>query len=65
MLLHAGGNAVVNYYPIGGVAGATSTEGLGSIVAVVLAFAALLLVVYGPKQLAPAGRSNPAEPSDR
>jgi membrane protease YdiL (CAAX protease family) len=33
MLLHAGGNALLNYYPVGGVAGATTPLGLGLLVA--------------------------------
>jgi membrane protease YdiL (CAAX protease family) len=32
ILLHAGGNALLNYYPVGGVAGATTILGLGLLV---------------------------------
>ncbi|WP_159898767.1 CPBP family intramembrane glutamic endopeptidase [Salinirussus salinus] len=53
VLLHAGGNAVLNYYPVGGVAGATSALGLGLLVATLLGVASLLVVAYGPSDLAP------------
>ncbi|WP_311173501.1 CPBP family intramembrane glutamic endopeptidase [Halobellus ordinarius] len=44
MLLHAGGNALLNYYPVGGVSGATSPLGLGLLVAMLtLAVVALVL----------------------
>ncbi|WP_411966172.1 CPBP family intramembrane glutamic endopeptidase [Haloferax sp. YSMS24] len=55
IVLHAGGNAILNYYPSGGVAGAISPLGLG-LLAVVLTMVALALVVYyGPRHLAPSG----------
>jgi membrane protease YdiL (CAAX protease family) len=57
ILLHAGGNAILNYYPIGGVAGAISTLGLGLLVATLLGLATLLIAVYGPMDLAPGGRT--------
>lgn len=44
MFLHAGGNALLNYYPVGGVAGATTPLGLGLLVTV-LAIAVVGLVV--------------------
>jgi membrane protease YdiL (CAAX protease family) len=45
MLLHAGGNALLNYYPVGGVTGATTPLGLGLLVAT-LTVALLALVTY-------------------
>jgi membrane protease YdiL (CAAX protease family) len=58
ILLHAGGNAVLNYYPIGGVAGAISTLGLSLLVATLAGIACLLIVLYGPNDLAPEGPSS-------
>lgn len=44
MLLHAGGNAIVNFYPVGGAVGAISVTGYGLLAAsVVLVAVALLL----------------------
>ena len=47
MLLHAGGNTIVNYYPVGGVAGATSPVGLGLLVTSIGAFSVFLVLRYG------------------
>jgi membrane protease YdiL (CAAX protease family) len=53
VLLHAGGNAILNYYPTGGASGAVSPLGLGLLVATLTAFAIGLVIVYGPETLAP------------
>ncbi|ELZ32423.1 abortive infection protein [Halogeometricum pallidum JCM 14848] len=47
MLLHAGGNALLNYYPVGGVAGATTSLGLGLLVATLTAGVLALVVTTG------------------
>lgn len=39
MLLHAGGNAIVNFYPIGGASGATTQPGFAILVGVLVAVA--------------------------
>jgi len=43
--LHAGANALPNYYPVGGVAGATTALGLGRLLGT-------LTVAAGPSSLA-------------
>lgn len=58
MVLHAGGNAIINYYPIGGVAGATSTTGLGLFAATVTAVS-LVLIFRDGRELDPEGRLKP------
>lgn len=55
MLLHAGGNAVVNFYPIGGAAGATTRPGFELLVGVLVLVALGIVGRYGPERLAPAG----------
>jgi len=50
ILLHAGGNALLNYYPVGGVAGATTPLGLGLLVAA-LTVAVLTLVIAAGRSL--------------
>jgi membrane protease YdiL (CAAX protease family) len=47
MLLHAGGNAVVNFYPVGGAAGAVATTGYALLAAVVVVVAIGLTVREG------------------
>lgn len=47
MLLHAGANTIVNFYPVGGVVGATSLTGYGLLTAVVLVVAALVVARDG------------------
>jgi membrane protease YdiL (CAAX protease family) len=53
IILHAGANSVLNYYPVGGVAGAVSPLGLGLLVAALMAVALALVIHYGPQHLAP------------
>ena len=53
ILLHAGGNAMLNYYPTGGVSGAVSPLGLGLLVAALTIVALALVSWYGPKRLVP------------
>jgi membrane protease YdiL (CAAX protease family) len=48
MLLHAGGNAVLNYYPVGGAAGATTETGFTILAGVVVLVALVVAVVEGP-----------------
>lgn len=55
MVLHAGGNAVVSFYPIGGAAGATTRPGFGLLVGVLAVVALGVVGRYGPERLAPAG----------
>lgn len=50
VLLHAGGNSVVNYYPIGGAAGAVSVTGYGLLAAVVVV-AAVAVTLAGGRSL--------------
>ena len=47
ILLHAGGNALLNYYPIGGVAGATTILGLGLLVTVLTVAVVALVIATG------------------
>lgn len=56
MLLHAGGNALLNYYPVGGTAGATTPLGLGFLV-MVLTIAVVALVIAAGASL---GADRPA-----
>jgi hypothetical protein len=42
ILLHAGGNVLPNYYPVGGVAGATTVLGLGLLVTMLTVAVALV-----------------------
>ncbi|WP_348613693.1 CPBP family intramembrane glutamic endopeptidase [Halobaculum rarum] len=58
ILLHSGGNAILNYYPIGGAAGVSSTIGLGLLVATLVVFAGVLVVLYGPKNLSPSDKKS-------
>ena len=46
--LHASGNALLNYYPGGGVAGATTTLGLGFLVAALTVAVFTLVIAAGP-----------------
>jgi len=62
MLLHAGSNAVVNYYPVGGPDGAVSVTGYGLLTAVVVLVAIALVRGYGPGELAPVDEQ-PATPA--
>jgi membrane protease YdiL (CAAX protease family) len=48
VLLHAGGNAVVNFYPVGGAAGGTTLLGFGLLTGTVVLLAVALVVRYGP-----------------
>ena len=66
IVLHAGGNAILNYYPIGGVAGAISPLGLGLLATVLTVFALALVIHYGPRHLAPSGEYSvvSSQPSD-
>ncbi|WP_458187528.1 CPBP family intramembrane glutamic endopeptidase [Haladaptatus sp. NG-WS-4] len=69
MVLHAGANAVINYYAVGGVTGATTKTGYGLLTAFVVLVAVVLVVRYGPT-LRPGGREDgvnvidPVVPSD-
>ncbi len=56
ILLHAGGNALLNYYPVGGVVGVTTPLGLGLLVAA-LTVAVLTLVIAARRSL---GADRPA-----
>lgn len=56
MLLHAGGNALLNYYPVGGVEGATTPVGLGLLVATLTVAVVVLLGLVGRSL----GRERPA-----
>jgi len=47
MLLHAGANALLNYYPVGGVAGATTFLGLGLLVTMLTIAVVALVVTAG------------------
>lgn len=47
ILLHAGANALLNYYPIGGVAGATTPLGLGLLVAALTVAVTALVITAG------------------
>ncbi|GAB6862845.1 type II CAAX endopeptidase family protein [Haloplanus litoreus] len=47
ILLHAGGNALLNYYPVGGVAGATTFLGLGLLVGTLTVAVGVLVTVAG------------------
>jgi membrane protease YdiL (CAAX protease family) len=47
MVLHGGANAVVNYYPVGGVPGATSVTGYGLLTTMVLVVAAVVVARTG------------------
>lgn len=48
MLLHAGANAVANYYPVGGAVGATSVTGYGLLTGAVVVLAVGLVAASGP-----------------
>jgi hypothetical protein len=45
--LHAGANALLNYYPVGGVAGATTPLGLGLLVAALTVAVVALVITAG------------------
>lgn len=60
VLLHAGGNVIANFYPVGGVAGAVSVTGYGLLTGVVI-LAAILLVVRDGLDLQRAGDGTPAD----
>ncbi|WP_240728577.1 CPBP family intramembrane glutamic endopeptidase [Halobellus limi] len=47
ILLHAGANALLNYYPVGGVAGATTPLGLGLLVAALTVAVVALVITTG------------------
>jgi len=47
MLLHASGNALLNYYPVGGVAGATTILGLGLLVTTLTVAVVILVTTAG------------------
>lgn len=47
-VLHAGANAALNYYPVGGPAGATTVVGTGLLTAVVAVVALGIAVRFGP-----------------
>jgi membrane protease YdiL (CAAX protease family) len=47
ILLHAGANALLNYYPVGGVAGATTPLGLGLLVAALTVAVVALVITAG------------------
>jgi membrane protease YdiL (CAAX protease family) len=47
MLLHAGGNALLNYYPVGGVAGATTILGVGLLVTTLTVAVVALVTTAG------------------
>jgi membrane protease YdiL (CAAX protease family) len=47
ILLHAGGNALLNYYPVGGVTGATTPLGLGLLVTVLTVAVVALVIATG------------------
>jgi membrane protease YdiL (CAAX protease family) len=47
ILLHAGVNALLNYYPVGGVAGATTPRGLGLLVATLTVAAVAIVMTAG------------------
>jgi len=53
MVLHAGGNAILNYYPIGGAVGALSWPGLAILVGTLGVVALVVVARYGPDELAP------------
>ena len=65
MLLHAGANAVVNYYPVGGSVGGTSVTGYGLLTATVVVVALWLVVRsrgrLGPPSATPAGPTPAAD----
>lgn len=48
VLLHAGGNAVANFYPVGGAEGAVSVVGYGSLTALLVCVAVAIAVRFGP-----------------
>ncbi|ELZ88302.1 CPBP family intramembrane glutamic endopeptidase [Haloferax sulfurifontis] len=48
ILLHASGNALLNYYPVGGVAGATRPLGLGLLVTTLTVVIVALVIAAGP-----------------
>lgn len=48
VLLHAGGNAVANFYPVGGAEGAVSVVGYGSLTALLVGVAVAIAVRFGP-----------------
>ena len=54
MILHAGANAIVNYYPIGGPEGAISLTGYGLLTTAIVVVAIALVWRYGADDLAPA-----------
>jgi hypothetical protein len=45
--LHAGANALLNYYPVGGVAGATTPLGLGLLVTALTVAVVALVITAG------------------
>ena len=61
MLLHAGGNAVVNFYPVGGAAGAVATTGY-ALLAAVVAVAAIAVTVWKGPSLGATTRETPRDP---
>lgn len=56
ILMHAGANAILNYYPVGGVAGATTRLGLALLVTV-LTIAVFALIIFAGTSL---GAARPA-----
>jgi membrane protease YdiL (CAAX protease family) len=58
ILLHAGGNSIVNYYPIGGAAGAVSITGYGLLASVVVV-AAVVVTLAGGRSLGTAPETPP------
>ncbi|MDG5777407.1 CPBP family intramembrane metalloprotease [Haloarculaceae archaeon H-GB1-1] len=48
ILLHAGANALLNYYPVGGAAGATTPLGLGLLVTTLTVAVVALVISAGP-----------------
>lgn len=60
VLLHAGGNAIANFYPVGGPAGAVSVVGYGLLTSVLVVVACGIAFGYGPS-LGEPERSPPRE----
>lgn len=56
MLLHAGANAMVNYYPAGGATEAVTPLGFGLLTSVLVVLACAIGVYYGPQTLAWTGK---------
>lgn len=64
MLLHAGANAVVNYYPVGGTVGGTSVTGYGLLTATVVVVALWLVVRSGGRLGTPSATTAGPTPAD-